>query len=179
VVAVIFFAALLLLSVAIYIAVRTKTSAAEDLPENDQTEDYASMAATRYPGSEAFDAAFEKHIAPHTDKYFSTEIAGALSPNVDGSRRPSIIGKCEPMELLRLEPEPDNPVDPKAIAVKRVDGSQLGYLERRVASNLHRDAGEPYSWSAIFQQANRQPTTGEVVGAVIVLTRSRFDPDDV
>jgi len=74
------------------------------------------------------------------------------------------------MELLRLSVEPNNPADPKAIAVKRVDGSQLGYLERRVASDLHRDAGEPVSWSAIFKQVNLHPTTEEVVGAVIVLT---------
>ena len=82
------------------------------------------------------------------------------------------------MEVLRLELEPNNPVDPNAIAVKRVDGSQLGYLESRVASDLHRDAGKPMSWSAIFSHANRHPSTDEVVGAVIVLTRSELGHED-
>jgi hypothetical protein len=76
------------------------------------------------------------------------------------------------MEELLLELEPNNSGDPKAIAVKRVDGSQLGYLERRVASDLHRDACKPVSWSAIFKHANLHPETDKVVGATIVLTQS-------
>lgn len=168
-----FLAALLFLAIAIYIALRAKPRS-EDL-ERHQAEDYRARLATRYPDSDAFDVAFEEHIASHTDKYFSTKIAGASFPNSDGSSRASIIEKCEPMELLRLELEPDNPADPNAIAVKRVDGSQLGYLERTVASDLHRDAGKSYSWSAIFKQANHQPTSDEIVGAVIVLTRSKID----
>jgi hypothetical protein len=67
------------------------------------------MVVSRYPDDEAFDAAFEKHIAPRTDKFFNTKIAGASFPNADGSDRASIINKCEPMELLRLELEPNNP----------------------------------------------------------------------
>jgi hypothetical protein len=170
-------AALVFLILVIYIAMATNS--ATEAPKNDQAEDYAAMIERRYPGSAAFDAAFEKHVAPHTDCHFQTKIAGASFPNSDGSRRPPIIKKCEPIEQLRLELEPDNPVDPKAIAVKRVDGSQLGYLDRRAASDLHRDAGKPVSWSAIFKQANRHPTTEEVVGAVIVLTRSELGPADL
>jgi hypothetical protein len=92
----------------------------------------------------------------------------------EGSRRRAAIKECQPMELLRLELDPNHPRDPQPIGVKREDGSQLGYLERRVANDLHRDAGEPVSWSAIFKQADRHPTTEEVVGAIIVLTRSKF-----
>jgi hypothetical protein len=60
-----------------------------------------------------------------------------------------------------------------------VDGSQLGYLDWRLASDIHRDAGKPWSWSAIFKHANRHPSTDEVVGAVIVLTRSKLDAEGV
>jgi hypothetical protein len=35
------------------------------------------------------------------------------------------------------------------------------------------------SWSAIFKHANRHPSTDEVVGAVIVLTRSELGPADL
>lgn len=139
-----------------------------------QTDDYDETIATPDPDSATFDAIFEKHIVPQVDSYFFTKIAGASFPNRDGSRRPPIIEKCDPMEQLRLEPEPDNPADPQAIAVKRVNGSQLGYLERRVADKLHQDAGGPFSWSAIFKQANRRPDTEDVVGATIALTRSRM-----
>jgi hypothetical protein len=175
---IILLAALVLIAIAIYVALRTKTPALEE-PKDQQTEDFADAVLSQDPSSDAFDAAFEKHIAPHTNKYFNTKIAGASFPNADGSSRLSIIKKCEPMEALRLELDPNNPVDPNAISVKRVDGSQLGYLESRVASELHQDAGKPMSWSAIFKHANRHPSTDEVVGAVIVLTRSELGPGDV
>jgi hypothetical protein len=143
-----------------------------------QREDIAETVVSQHPDDDAFEAAFAKHIAPHTNKYFNAKIAGASSPNADGNSRRSIIKKCEPMEILRLELEPNNPADPNAIAVKRVDGTQLGYLERGVASDLHRDAGNPVSWSAIFKYADRHPSTDEVVGAVIVLTRSNIESGD-
>jgi hypothetical protein len=170
-------AAIVLISIAIYVALRTKTPVPEE-PKDHPADGFADAVLSHYPGSDAFDAAFEKHIAPHTNKYFNTKIAGASFPNIDGSSRPSIIKQCEPMEILRLELDPNNPVDPNAIAVNRVDGSQLGYLESRVASELHQDAGKPMSWSAIFKHANRHPSTDEVVGAVIVLTRSELVPGD-
>jgi hypothetical protein len=173
VIGIVLLVALLLLALAIYFAMRSK-SASEDLTKTHRAEDSADTIVSQYRGSEAFDAAFAKHIVPHTNKYFDTKIAGASFQNADGSSRPSIIKKCEPMELLHLELDPDNPADPNAIAVKRVDGSQLGYLEGRVASDLYQDAGKPVSWSAVFKHADRHPTTDEVVGAVIVLTRSNI-----
>jgi HIRAN domain len=174
---VVLLAALLLLALAIYVTVRHKP-ASEELRGNDQTEADDVIIASPDSGDAAFDAAFAKHVVPHTDKYFSTRISGASDLTAEGSRRRAAIKKCEPMELLRLELDPNHPIDPQAIAVKRVDGSQLGYLERRVANDLHRDAGEPVSWSAIFKHADRHPTTEEVVGAVIVLTRSKLDSED-
>ena len=175
--AIVLLAVLVLIAVAIYIALRTKMSASEE-PKDHQTEDFSDSVLSQYPGSDSFEAAFEKHIAPHTNKYFNARIVGASSPNADGSSRPSIIKKCEPMEILRLELDLNNPADPNAIAVKRVDGTQLGYLERGVANDLHRDAGRPVSWSAIFKYANRHPSTDEDFGAVIVLTRSNMESGD-
>jgi HIRAN domain len=173
---VVLLAALLLVALGIYVAVRRKP-ASEELRGNDRTEvDDATIDSD--PADAAFDAAFAKHVAPHTDKYFSTKVAGASDLTAEGSRRRAAIKKCEPMELLRLEVDPNHPINLQAIAVNRVDGSQLGYLERRVANDLHRDAGEPVSWSAIFKRADRHPTTEEVVGAIIVLTRSKLDSKD-
>jgi hypothetical protein len=101
---VVFLAALLLLALAIYVVVRRKP-ASEELQENNAADD--AMIASPDPGDAAFDAAFAKHIAPHTDKYFSTRIAGASEMSADGIRRLATIEKCEPMELLRLELDPD------------------------------------------------------------------------
>jgi hypothetical protein len=166
------------LAVAIYTSLRMK-SASEDLENIHPVDDFETLIDRRSFGDAAFDALFRKHIASLSDKYLFTKITGASSPNGDGSRRAPIIERCEPMEHLRLEPEPDHSIQPNAIAVKRLDGSLLGYLESRVACNLHRDAGKPASWSAIFKHANRNPATGEAVEAVIVLMRSRIAPDSM
>jgi hypothetical protein len=170
-------AALVFFLLAIYVALRIKTSASKG-PKSYQTQDVAETVVSQHPDDDAFDAAFKKHIAPHTNKYFNARIVGASSSNADGSSRPSIINQCGPMEILRLELDPNNSAGPNAIAVKRVDGTQLGYLEPGVASDLHQDAGEPVSWSAIFKYADRHPTTNEIVGAVIVLTRSNIESGD-
>jgi hypothetical protein len=165
--------AVLSVAFAVYRMIRSKPAAKTSLLS--PTDSYEETGAAVSPDDAAFDAAFEKHIAPRVDSYFFTRIAGVSFRNSDGSRRPQIIDKCDPMEQLRLEAEPANPADPQAIAVKRTDGAQLGYLERRVAGDLHRDAGKPFSWSAIFKHANRRPGTEEIVGATIVLTRSRME----
>ena len=106
-------AALLLLALAIYVTVRHKP-APEELRGNDQTEADNAIIAGPDSGDAAFDAAFAKHVAPHTDKYFSTRIAGASDPTADGSRRRAAIKQCEPMELLRLELDPNHPSIPRA-----------------------------------------------------------------
>lgn len=166
-------AAAFLAVVVIYLIISGWTD--QQKPPDQLPEDHDTMIARRYPLSASFDAIFEKHIAPTADYYFYTKVAGAKFPNADGSRRPPIIKKCEMMELLHLEQEPDNPVDPYAMAVKRFDGSQLGYLEQRVARELHQDAGKPVSWSAVFKHANRHPETEQIVGATIVLVRTKME----
>jgi hypothetical protein len=95
-------AAMCLLTLAIYIALRAKTSASKERKDH-RTEDLADATVSRCPDGDAFAVGFQKHIAPHTDKYFITKNVGASFPNADGSSRPLIIKKCEPMELLRLE----------------------------------------------------------------------------
>jgi hypothetical protein len=81
-------AALVLLILAIYFALRTKTSASEGLKDY-QAQDVAETVASQHPDDDAFDAAFEKHIAPHTNKYFNARIAGASSPNAVVEHRSS------------------------------------------------------------------------------------------
>jgi hypothetical protein len=53
------------------------------------------MIASGDPGNAAFDAAFEKHIAPHTDKYFSGGIGHecrwqSRAESADFDRQPRI-----------------------------------------------------------------------------------------
>jgi hypothetical protein len=70
---------------------------------------------------------------------FYSKIAGVSHKNRDGSSRQTIIRRCRIGEPLRFQCEPDNPVDPKAVAILRADGEQVGYLEARAAAELHRE----------------------------------------
>jgi hypothetical protein len=101
---------------------------------------------------------------------------GVKHPNRDGSRRSTLIRKCEVLDFLTIEAEPDNPVDVKAVAVKTQDGLQLGYLPARTAHEIYSDLGKAeFNWIGVFVRANRHPETNHAVGAVIVLARMMPD----
>jgi HIRAN domain len=60
-------------------------------------------------------------------EYF-VQVHGIFHRNPDSSDRQKIIRECRPGEDVHLMPEPDNPIDPNAIAVLRENGEQLGYV---------------------------------------------------
>ena len=43
---------------------------------------------------------------------------------------------CAPLARVTLDPEPENPVDPNAIAVHRSDGQLVGYVPRTLAPTI-------------------------------------------
>ena len=68
-------------------------------------------------------------------KKFFTKISGVTFTNSDGTSRQSIIQKCVVGERLLLVREPDNPIDPSAVRVCRLNGETIGYLGRHVATS--------------------------------------------
>ena len=74
-----------------------------------------------------------------SNRGFFSKIAGVSHSNDDGSSRQRIISRCRVGEPLTLKRDPTNPYDANAIRVHRKNGEQLGYLDRRVASQLARD----------------------------------------
>jgi hypothetical protein len=119
-----------------------------------------------------FKERFDRFIAPMVDVHFYANIVGVKHLNRDGSRRSTLVNKCEVLDFLNIEAEPDNPVDPKAVAVKTQAGLQLGYLPARTAHEIYSDLGKPeFNWIGVFVSANRHPETNRAVGAVIVLAR--------
>ena len=75
----------------------------------------------RYEPYADFDESIAKWVRenPEIDKWFWSKVAGVTHENEDGTSRQKILQRCEARELLRLVPEPHNPVDPNAIAVLR------------------------------------------------------------
>jgi hypothetical protein len=63
VIGVVLLAALLLLTLAVYFALWTKTFASEERKDH-RAEDLADAIVSQYPDGDAFDAALQKHVAP-------------------------------------------------------------------------------------------------------------------
>jgi len=121
---------------------------------------------------EAFTAALEIRFGSRIEPCFYQKVAGVKHLNADRTRRSTIIKRCTPLEVLWLVREPDNPVDPKAVAVVRSDGSQLGYLPWRSAAEINEElCSQDCELVAIFRRHNRHPETDRVVGATILLAR--------
>ena len=55
-------------------------------------------------------------------------VVGIGYDNADGSNRLFEIKLCRPGDTIELRPEPGNEHDPRAVAVWRNGGGQLGYL---------------------------------------------------
>lgn len=73
---------------------------------------------------------------------FNTKVVGVTFEN-----RQDLLVDLEPGVELALVREPDNGFDSNAIAVRLLDGSQIGYLNRLLSARLApvMDAGESYS----------------------------------
>lgn len=134
--------------------------------------DQQELAGDRAVEDEQFEQELKKRYGERIQVRFYQSVAGVSHVNRDRTRRTTIIKRCTPLEALRLVAEPDNPVDPRAVAVCRSDGTQLGYLPARCAAELHDQVCDPQSGLlTIFKRYNLHPETGRVVGCVILLAQ--------
>jgi hypothetical protein len=94
-------------------------------------------------------------------RQLSLHVVGASHPNRKGgvNRRFEIL-LCPPGEPVALVPEPQNPVDPFAIAVFSARGVQIGYLTAERAPWVGSMMRNGKDIAAIFQQAT---ATGAIV----------------
>lgn len=116
-----------------------------------------------------------KQRYPDGDKWIFTKVVGVSHKNSDGSYRRKIIRRCRVPEELQLVPEPDNPFDSNAIAVCRANGEQLGYLNQRLAADMHRWMGNGQQWVAVLTQIIGNDPPG--VGAILSLVRKKAAPE--
>jgi hypothetical protein len=127
------------------------------------------------------DAQFETQVArliPLEDrsKSFFIKIAGASHRNEDGTSRTRIIKECEIFESLTLNHQLDNKFDPNAIAVLRQTGSQIGFLDARLASEIvNQNKRYGPCWAALFRRPTYHPETGKIVGALLYMIRFSDD----
>lgn len=91
-------------------------------------------------------------------RQMSLAVVGADYPNRRGPGRRFEIAICAPGEPVELRPEPNNPADPRAVAVYSCRGVQIGYLTAERAPLIGRDVREGRI-RTIFQRAERWGAT--------------------
>jgi hypothetical protein len=86
----------------------------------------------------------------NTVKHFFTKVVGVTNKNEDGSSRQTVIARCRPLEKLVLVHEDENPVDSNAIAVRRQNGEQMGYLAAKLAAEVTENDRQGYRYAAFI-----------------------------
>ena len=81
-------------------------------------------------------------------RHWHTKVVGVTHRNDDGTDRQEILRRCSTGEGLVLEHQEDNPVDSKAVAAKRINGEQLGFLPQELAHEIVSKAGRGYEFAA-------------------------------
>jgi hypothetical protein len=108
----------------------------------------------------------------------SVNLAGVSHSNRDGTDRQRIISRCSAGELLTLKAEEDNPFDPNAVAVIRLNGEQIGYLHREDAADVHRGSEQGWLYAAVISKILNDGVRGHClgVGLSLVYARSTVEP---
>lgn len=91
-------------------------------------------------------------------RQLSIAVVGADYPNRRGPGRRFEIAMCKPGEPVELRLEPNNPADPRAIAVFTARGIQIGYV-RAERAQLIGSAIKRGTVSAIFQKREQWGAT--------------------
>ena len=94
----------------------------------------------------------------------SARVAG-LSHRADAAQDPALL----PGRPVRLEREPDNPYDSRAIRVMTPRGQPLGYIPRRHAEAL----AEWASLHAVILALDSSPATGTRLGVRLLVTSAK------
>ena len=95
----------------------------------------------------------------------SLAVVGADYPNKRGPGRRFEIAMCRPGEPVEFVPEPNNPADPRAVAVYSCRGVQIGYLTAERCGRIGALIRQRREIRAIFQEQVRY-------GAIV---RAAFD----
>jgi hypothetical protein len=136
------FVALVFVAVIVIGYMIAKTKGMQPTTAQQTTAPQISYSGKSYPFSEVtHDVNF-----PHV-RSIHTKIRGVTKENPDGTNRQQIINQyCRRGDALFLVREPNNPVDPNAIQVRRIVygvtedkhrlGEQIGYVSRELAEDL-------------------------------------------
>jgi len=108
------------------------------------------------------------------ERYIFAHVTGVTFPNLDGSSRQVALCHCNPMQLIILKWERENPVSKTAMAVFIEDGEQLGYLDARLGRETFNRIKKGEAWTGFIASVGvPSGSEREVLGATIVLVKLR------
>jgi hypothetical protein len=107
----------------------------------------------------------------------SVTVAGVSYSNRDGTNRQQIVAHCSAGELLRLKREEDNPVDPNAVAVVRLNGEQLGYLHREDAVDVIKGSEDGWTYAGVINEILDDGVRGHYLGVGMSLVYAHSTAD--
>lgn len=108
---------------------------------------------------------------------FSLPACGEFFDNEDGSSRQAELALCRPGESVRLVREPDNPHDPRAVAVFSVRGVRVGYLKRDRAVWIGSKIDRGYDVRAIVERVKGSSLPGSTLGLVMRVSMDGEEPE--
>jgi HIRAN domain len=114
-------------------------------------------------------------------EYAAKRVVGVTHKNRDGSDRQRILKSCRPGMRVTIAGEPDNPVDPMAVAVRIAGGQQIGYLSAEVAQWVAQWLGSGQVDFACRIKSIEPFETDDgrtMLGAQITMTRLELVPGD-
>lgn len=104
-------------------------------------------------------------------RHFHTKVVGVTHKNADGTDRQTVIRKCRLFENLALDHEEDNPHDPNAVRVFRINGQQLGYLNAGLAEEIVEKSESGYHF-AVFIKDLTGGNKGQSVGVNLLIVQA-------
>ncbi|GAC1415867.1 MAG: hypothetical protein NVSMB62_04560 [Acidobacteriaceae bacterium] len=110
------------------------------------------------------------------DSWFVYRLMGFNLRNEDGSRRQRYIRRCKPLDRLQLVSAPTLS-DLKAIGVADAKGRQLGYLDRRCASQVRTAIKNGNRFDVLVAAQWRDPQ-GDCCLVVAILQLKPGNPDE-
>lgn len=107
---------------------------------------------------------------------FSMPACGEWYENEDGTSRQAELALCRPGEQVELIREPDNPHDPRAVAIVSCRGVRLGYLRRDRAVWIGSKIDRCYDVRAIVERVKGHDLPGSTLGLIIRVNMEGEEP---
>lgn len=108
---------------------------------------------------------------------FSLPACGEFFDNPDGTSRQLELAECRVGEKLELIREPDNPHDPRAVAIFTQRGIRVGYIRSTRAGWIGSKIDRGYDVRAIIERIRGRDIEGSTLGLLMRINMDGEEPE--